>query len=97
MEPLVAEKQGEIRELCRRYHVVRLELVGSAANRRFVPDRSDLDFLVEFAHLAPAQYASAFLEFKQNLEALFDRPVDLIVGSAIRNPYFRQSIEQGAA
>jgi predicted nucleotidyltransferase len=29
----------------------------------------------------------------ESLEQLFGRPVDLVVESAIKNPYFRQAIE----
>jgi hypothetical protein len=52
---------------------------------------------VEFEALPAAAYATAFLGFKEALEQLFGRPVDLVVASAIRNPYFRQSVEQGKA
>ena len=38
---------AELQELCRRFHVLRLEVFGSATDaRRFAG--SDLDFLVEF-------------------------------------------------
>jgi len=43
------------------------------------------------------EYANAFFGFKAALELLLGRPVDLVVESAIRNPYFLQSIEQGKA
>ena len=39
---------AEIPDLCRRFGVARLELFGSAASGAFDPQRSDLDFLVEF-------------------------------------------------
>ena len=31
------------------------------------------------------------------LEQLFQRPVDLVVESAIKNPYFRESVERSKA
>jgi predicted nucleotidyltransferase len=97
VSPLIAERQSELAELCRRFHVQRLELFGSAMGGAFDPSRSDLDFLVEFAPLAPGEYATAFFGFKEALEALFERAVDLVVPSAIRNPYFRQAVENGKA
>ena len=42
---MVEEKRRELDELCRRHHVRRFELFGSAATGRFDPARSDLDFL----------------------------------------------------
>ena len=60
-------------------------------------DGRDLDFLVEFGPLPKGEYASAFFGLKAALEHLFGRPVDLVVASSIRNPYFRQSVEQSKA
>jgi predicted nucleotidyltransferase len=37
------------------------------------------------------------LGFKEALEQLFGRSVDLVVPSAIRNPYFLESVERGKA
>jgi predicted nucleotidyltransferase len=89
--------QAELAALCRAFHVKRLELFGSALGSGFDPARSDLDFVVEFAPLAPTAYATAFFAFKEALERLFERSVDLIVLSAIRNPYFRRQVEQRKA
>ena len=97
MEVLVSDYRSEIVKLCREFRVRRLELFGSAAGASFDPECSDLDFLVEFEPLALGDYASAFFAFREALEKLFCRPVDLVVGSAIRNPYFRQSVEEGKA
>ena len=45
-------RREELWALCRRFHVRRLDLFGSAARGDFDPERSDLDFLVEFiAHI----------------------------------------------
>jgi predicted nucleotidyltransferase len=95
--PLIAGRQSELVALCRQFHVQRLELFGSALHSAFEVNRSDLDFLVEFATLTPSEYASAFFGFKEALERLFGRPADLIIPSANRNPYFRESVENGKA
>jgi uncharacterized protein len=88
------EHGTEIEALCRRYGVRRLEVFGSAATSREKSEESDLDFLVEFAPFPPGGYADAYFGLFESLEALFGRPVDLVVASAIRNPFFRQSVEQ---
>ena len=97
MQTAIASKRSEIISLCRQFHVSRLELFGSAVSDEFDPQRSDLDFLVEFEPLTAAAYAKAYFDFKEALERLSGRPVDLVVPSAIRNPYFRKSIEQSKA
>jgi len=97
MNAVIVDHQPEIEKLCREFHVQRLELFGSAATTGFNPEQSDFDFLVEFVPLPKGEYASAFFGFKAALEQLFGRSVDLVVPSSIRNPYFRQSVEQSKA
>ncbi|HEX4005373.1 MAG TPA: nucleotidyltransferase domain-containing protein [Acidobacteriaceae bacterium] len=97
MHAEITKSQSELMDLCRRYHVRRLELFGSAAGDGFDAASSDLDFLVEFEPLGAVEYAAAFFDLKEALEALFGRSVDVVVGSAIRNPYFRQSVERSKA
>jgi predicted nucleotidyltransferase len=94
MNAAIATHEEKLRDLCCRFHVQRLEVFGSAARQDFDPEKSDFDFLVEFAPLSATAYADAFFGFKAALERLLGRPADLVVASAIRNPYFRQSIEQ---
>jgi predicted nucleotidyltransferase len=92
--PLSAQHRAELGALCRRYHVRRLELFGSAASGQDRLGESDLDFLVEFDPPPPGAYADAYFGLLEALQSLFGRPVDLVVASAIKNPYFRQSVEQ---
>jgi len=91
---LIAQRRGEIEALCHRYRVRRLELFGSAATGQERAGESDLDFLVEFGALPPGGYADAYFGLREALEALLGRAVDLVVASAIKNPYFRQSVER---
>ena len=74
--------------------IVRLELFGSAAGPEFRPAASDVDLVVEFGELESGRYADAYFGLLAGLEALFGRDVDLVVDRAIRNPYFRQKIDQ---
>ena len=94
MIPVIEEHRAELEELCRRHHVLRLSLFGSAARNDFDQVLSDLDFLVDFKPQPPGGYADSFFGLLESLESLFGRPVDLVVASAIRNPYFRQSVDQ---
>ena len=61
-------------------------LFGSAATGGYHPEGSDLDFVVEFQPTAFDSYADAYIGLLESLEQLFGKPVDLVVGSAIRNP-----------
>jgi predicted nucleotidyltransferase len=82
-----------LRALCRRFHVRRLDLFGSAATGRFDPSRSDLDFLVEFEEMPPSPYAKACRGLREGLERLFGRSVDLLTEPSLVNPYLRRQIE----
>lgn len=94
MQPLVKSRLAELRKLCRRFHVRRLDLFGSAARGDFDPQRSDVDFVVEFERDKPMRALDAYFGLKEALEALLDRPVDLVMAGAVENPYLRSSIEQ---
>jgi predicted nucleotidyltransferase len=91
---LVEKRKVELEVLCRRYGVRRLELFGSAATGEYRAEQSDLDFLVEFESPSTAGYADRYFGMLESIEELFDRPVDLVVGAAIRNPYFRAAVDR---
>jgi predicted nucleotidyltransferase len=93
MGPAIAQLKSEIAELCRRFSVRRLELFGSATGEGFDPQHSDVDLLVEFEALADGQHADAYFGLRESLATLFNRPVDLVMTRAIRNPYFLKAIE----
>ena len=94
MAPLITQHRTELADLCRRFHVARLDVFGSAATDEFDPRRSDLDFLVEFGRVPPDQRFSTFFEFQRALAELFGRPVDLVEAGAPRNPYFLRRLDQ---
>ena len=94
MQPIVETHIAELRKLCRRFHVRRLEVFGSAARGDFDPQRSDMDFLVEFEADARAGTLDTYFGLKEALEALLGRPVDLVMPGAIENPYLKRSIEE---
>ena len=52
----VAERLPTIVDACRRYHVERLYLYGSASTGRYRPGVSDLDFMVDFLPEARVRY-----------------------------------------
>ena len=93
MISLLDEKREDLIRLCQKYRVRRLEVFGSAANGEFDSSSSDLDFLVEYLDLEPGQHAEAYFNLSEALEALFHRPVDLVMTRAIKNRYFLEAIE----
>ena len=62
MIELVKQHVQELKSLCQKHHVERLEVFGSAVTGQFDTQSSDLDFLVEFLPLAEGQYADAYFD-----------------------------------
>ena len=94
MIPAIEERADESKRLCLTYGVQRLDRFGSASTGLYDPDESDLDFLVEFVPEALEAYADAYFGLLEALSRPFGRPVDLVVESAIKNPYLIESVEQ---
>src|SRR5260370_42201137 len=92
MIDLIDHRRAELVALCRKHHVKTLEVFGSAADGSFDPARSDLDFLLEFLPAAAGRPFHGYFDLKEELQALFGRPGDLVMPGAIRNPYFLQAV-----
>ncbi|MNY76734.1 hypothetical protein D3C86_2164100 [compost metagenome] len=55
---------------------------------------SDIDLIVDFASMDVEDYADNYFDFKFSLQELFKRPIDLLEEKTIKNPYFRESVNQ---
>ena len=90
---LVERNTDKLIELCVNHKVGQLYLFGSVLTNQF-NESSDIDFLVQFNHVGLLEYFDNYMDFKEQLEALFGRPVDLVENQAIRNPIFRRVIDR---
>ena len=93
MHRIIEQNMNEIIRICTHRRVRRLAVFGSATGDRFDPKTSDLDLLVEFEPMQPAEHAEHYFGLAEDLERLLNRPVDLVEPGPIRNPYFRKSLE----
>jgi hypothetical protein len=82
IHPYVERHLAEIRRLCARFRVQRLELFGSATTLRFDPATSDVDLLVDFEDL-DGGYFDAYFGLLESLESLLGLRVDLDVLEAL--------------
>ena len=89
---LITQYTADIERLCAEHKVRRLYIFGSVLTEQFGND-SDVDLIVDFEPLHLDHYADNYFDFKFALEAILHRPVDLLEEKAIKNPYFRQAIE----
>jgi len=84
---------SQIVSLCKKHKVSMLFIFGSILTDSFSDD-SDIDFLVEFEKVDIQNYFDNYMDFKERLEALLNRQVDLVENQAIRNPIFRRVIDR---
>ena len=94
MQTNIINHTDKISGLCRKFGVVRLDVLGSAARSDFDPVSSDIDLVASFARTSEPGYADRYLDFAESLEALFGRKVDLLTPGAIRNPRLAETIKR---
>jgi len=74
--------------------VERLFVFGSATHGSTLADVRDLDFLVQFKPMPPVQHAHNYFRLAEQLEELFQAPIDLVEIEAIDNPYFKEAVDE---
>ena len=82
----------EIHELCLKHSVGELAVFGSVLTDKF-NDSSDIDLVVDFTRMERKEYAGNYFNFKKSLEDLFQRKVDLLEKSALKNPFFLEVLQ----
>jgi predicted nucleotidyltransferase len=89
-------KQNDIEKIysiCNSHHVERFHIFGSAASGN-LKKNSDVDVLVQFSDIDLYYYFENLLSLKEELEKLFNRPVDILEEQALKNPYLKKSIDR---
>ena len=79
--------------LCKQHKVKELYIFGSILTSKFNKD-SDIDMLVQFDNIDILEYADNYFDFKEKLEKLLGREIDLLENQAIRNPIFRKILDR---
>lgn len=93
MHSSIAQARDALAALCRRHHIARLEVFGSAARGEDFHPHSDADLLVEFE----PEFRVGLDEWdavRRELESLLERRVDLVQSGAVRNPFVQRQIER---
>ena len=81
-------------ELCRKYNVSEMFIFGSAIRSDFNPEKSDIDIMVSFRKMTPANHADSYFGLLEELERFFGRSVDLLEKKAVKNPYLKRNIDE---
>jgi len=94
MIDLLEQHVHEVASACAKHRVARLDVFGSATRPHFRPGDSDLDLLVEFQPMAPTPLVDAYFGLLDELRAIFDAPVDLVMRDAVKNRYVAAAIDR---
>lgn len=90
---LIHRNIEDLHALCRKYKVKNMYAFGSILTQQF-NDKSDIDLLVNFTDdIDYLTYADNILDFYAELKSLFNREIDLVDESYIKNPYFKKEVE----
>jgi predicted nucleotidyltransferase len=85
--------KNQINKLCESHKVKNLYAFGSVLTPTFNAE-SDIDLIVDFKDIDVEDYADNYFDLKFSLEDIFQRPIDLLESQAIKNPYFKQAVDQ---
>jgi len=94
MVNMLLDKLDAVRQSCKNHNVVRLDIFGSALREDFEPDRSDIDFLVDFGAMSPFDKPDAYFGLLNELRNILGTEVDLVMVGALKNRYIRDDINR---
>ena len=84
---------ADIIKLCETHKVKSLHAFGYVLTDSFNKE-SDIELIVDFSGIEVEDYADNYFDFKFSLEDILKSPVDLLEEKTIKNPYFRQCVNQ---
>ena len=90
---LIEQHKQKLNQLCMDHHVKQLYLFGSILTEKF-NEESDIDMLIQFSKIDLKDYFDNYMDFKEKVESLFNRQIDLIENQAIKNPVFRRVVDR---
>ena len=59
--------------------------------------RLNIDFIVDFEPIEVGSYADNYFDLKFSLQDILQKPIDLLEERALKNPYFKESINRQKA
>jgi len=86
-------KPKEFITLCENHDVKTLYAFGSSINNNFKEESSDIDLLIELNTEDPIKRGENLISLWDKFETFFQRKVDLLTNSSLRNPILKKSID----
>ncbi len=89
----ILKRSNDFKALCHLHNVRYLYAFGSSTTDKFDSEKSDIDLLVEIDNSDPLERGENLISLWDTFEKFFNRKVDLLTDSSIKNPYLRKSID----
>jgi len=86
-------KSKEFLTLCENHDVKTLYAFGSSVSNNFKEETSDIDLLIELNTEDPLLRGENLISLWDKFEVFFQRKVDLLTNSSLRNPILKKSID----
>lgn len=83
----------EFTSLCKSHDVKFLYAFGSSIHENFKEDSSDIDLLIELDTEDPIQRGQNLIDLWDKFENFFQRKVDLLTSTSIKNPILKKNID----
>jgi predicted nucleotidyltransferase len=91
---LIYQHIEQITRICSDHQVEQLFIFGSIVTDKF-NEKSDVDVLIQFSQqINPEDYFNNYMDFKEKLESVLKREVDIVENQAVRNPIFRKILDR---
>ena len=94
MKESIQMKLSEFLTLCKNHKVKNIYAFGSALTDNFNEETSDIDLLIEIETDDPIERGEYLMAIWDKLEVFFQRKVDLLTQSSIKNPILKQNIDR---
>lgn len=92
--PVLKDNIHSLIEICERHQVSKLFVFGSVITGEFDLEESGIDLIVELAQMSPEEKGDHLIDLWDELEALFQKKVDLLTDQPIKNPFLKESVEK---
>ena len=89
----ITKKKMEFLKLCKNHNIKSLYAFGSSITKTFNVEKSDIDFLIEVEEEDPLLRGENLLSVWDKFEEFFQRKVDLLTASSLKNPVLKRNIE----
>lgn len=94
MDPIIEKNKAAIQKICEDNNIRSLHFFGSIVDSERFSEDSDIDVLISFNEgISLDEYTDCYFRLLFALEELLDREIDITTERSIKNPYFKEELD----